>query len=130
METTTTQVLCDTGTISRYLTNKPEELEKITEINEESGFCISIVSRIELFNWLGLYRGLDKSERAVLLRSIKNIQVIHLNENISKLATEFSNRDMVAKPADLLIGATARYHNMRLYTLNKKDFVKFGLTLA
>jgi len=122
-------VLCDTGVISRFLTRVPDVVAKVADFGSES-LCISVVTRTELLNWLSHYRTLDKKTRMELLRGIKSFTPLHINEDISKIYTEFSDADMVAKLADLLIGATASHHKMPLYTLNKKDFVKFGLTLV
>jgi len=125
--TATAWILCDTGVISRYLTDVPGVVEKVVAIGK--GVCVSVVTRMELLNWLSNYRGLSKKERMDFLRRIKNLHVIHVSEAISELAMGFSDSDVVAKPADLLIGATASYHNIPLYTLNRKDFAKFGLSL-
>jgi len=126
---TDAEVLCDTGVISRYLTRVPEVLEKIMEIDPDN-IRISVVTRTELLNWLGNYRGLEKKTRVKLLREIKSLPIVHFNRDISEIYSTLSDRDMVAKPADLLIGATAKYHDMPLYTLNRKDFVKFGIQLV
>lgn len=123
-------VVFDTGIISRLLGRKQNKA--IFDKTEKIGFeniCISIITRVELFNWLSCYKELTKSERAKALKIIKAFPVIQINENISKIAQGFSDKDINAKPNDLLIGATAYYHGFSLYTLNKKDFNKFGIDL-
>jgi predicted nucleic acid-binding protein len=38
-------------------------------------------------------------------------------------------RNINSRPADTLIAATAIYHGLAVYTINKKDFRQLGVTL-
>ena len=58
--------LLDTGVLSRYLAKTiklPDEVILYA--------CVSVVTKIELYNWLSIHKEADKSERARILRSIK-----------------------------------------------------------
>jgi len=117
-------VLCDTGIISRYLTGEIDIVDKYTQLSEEYLINISIISRIELLNWLSGYVGLDTRQRTSFRKYIFNLSIIHINEPISKLAMTLSDKYITDKPADLLIGATAIYKDIPLYTLNTKHFIR------
>jgi len=126
--TKTAWILCDTGVVSRYLTGVPGIAEKVVAIGK--GICVSVVTRMELLNWLSNYRGLSPKRRMEVLKAIKKLHVIHVNEAISELAMGFSDSDVVAKPADLLIGATTYHYGLPLFTLNTKDFARLGVEMA
>jgi len=85
---------------------------------------------VELHNWLSGYRTVDKAERAEFLRNIRDFPVLHLNEEISRTALGYTDQDFSAKPADLLIGATAYHYGFLLFTLNTKDFARLGVEMA
>jgi len=121
--------MLDTGIVSRYLGKVPEVCEKVDGIGKDN--CrVSVVSRVELHNWLSGYRTVDKAERARLLREIRSFPVLHINEEISDNALVYANADLSAKPADLLIGATAYHYGFPLFTLNTKDFARLGVEMA
>jgi len=90
----------------------------------------SIVSRMELHNWLAGCRAVDKAERARLLREIRSFPLLRLNGEISRTALGYTDQDFSARPGDLLIGATAYYRGFPLFTLNTKDFVRLGVEMA
>jgi len=123
-------ILCDTGIMSRYFTRQQDIVEKITLFGGEDFLSISIITRIELHNWLSNYYNLDKTNRAKLLRKIKEIHVLHINEPISKIAIKHSDKYVTDHPADIFIGATAIHNEIPLYTLNTKHFLRMkGLKL-
>ena len=62
-------------------------------------------------------------------KTILKLPLIHLNEDISKLAVELSDKKPYSKPADTLIGATVLYYNLKIYTINQKDFRLIGVPL-
>ncbi len=115
------KVLCDTGVISRYFQNKNPYVSLIDEIGIEN-VLITPVVRIELQRWLSVYKGLSKAERRLYDKFIKSLPILHLNTNISKIALEISDKDNSLDAPDILIGATAIYHKIPLFTINKKHF--------
>lgn len=123
------KVICDTNIISRYLIGKnPEIITTIEKIGIENVYITPVI-RIELLNWTCLYDGLDTQTRKLFRKIIYMFPLIHLNENISKLAVELSEKKPHSKPMDTLIGATVLYYNLKIYTMNKKDFKLIGVPL-
>ena len=123
------KVICDTNVISRLLLgNNPEINTTIDEIGLENVYITPVI-RIELLNWLCLYQGIDRLKRNLFKKTILRFPLIHLNENISRLAVELSEQKPHSKVADTLIGATVLYYNLRIYTLNKKDFQLINIPL-
>ncbi|MDO4729499.1 MAG: PIN domain-containing protein [Bacteroidota bacterium] len=113
------KVICDTGVLSRYLSKQRTDI--INTIDNYIGvenICITSANRIELLNWLSGYRDLIKTQRAFLKKYILSIPLLHINESISKIATEISEKNINSKPVDTFICATARYHNIKIYTID------------
>lgn len=123
------KVICDTNVISRYLLGKYPEITAIIEEIGIENICITPIIRIELLNWICLYQGIDASRRNLFKKTILKLPLIHLNEDISKLAVELSDKKPHSKPADTLIGATVLYYNLKIYTINQKDFRLIGVPL-
>lgn len=111
-------IICDTNIISRYLQGNDKIVHTIDEVIERKNVCITPVVRMELFNWLSNYQNLDKVKRIKYKRFILNIPLVHLNEPISKLAVEISDKNINSKPSDILICATAIYHKLKIYTID------------
>ncbi len=122
-------VICDTGVISRYLLSTPLFEETVRLRIGTPNIRITPVIRIELLNWVSGFRQLTKSQRASMLRVIRTTPLLHITQGISELAVELSNRYINSKASDTLIAATALYHDLPVYTLNKKDFQPLGVTL-
>ena len=117
------KIICDTNVISRYILNSSTEITiTIEEIIGIENIFITPVIYIELMNWLAFYEGIEKTKRMQLKRLINSIPVVTLNEDICNLAMKLAFQNPHSKVADTLIGATAIYYNINIYTLNKKDF--------
>lgn len=116
------RVICDTGVLSRYFTNQRADIIEVIDnrIGIRNVFVTS-VNRIELLNWLSNYRYFNKSERAFLRSYILGIPLLHINEEISKIATEISEKNINSKPVDTFICAVALYYDLKIYTLDN-DF--------
>ena len=112
-------ILCDTNILLEvYKENNIiiEILKKIGQVN----IAISDVTCGEL-----LYGARNKTELKVIKNDINNLISLPINSDISKLAIllieKFSLSHNLSLP-DALISSTAIYHNVKLFTLNKKDF--------
>ena len=117
------KIICDTNVISRYILNSSTEITiTIEEIIGIENIFITPVIYIELMNWLAFYEGIEKTKRMQLKRLINSIPVVTLNEDICNFAMKLAFQNPHSKVADTLIGATAIYYNINIYTLNKKDF--------
>ncbi len=123
------KVICDTNIISRFLIGKHYEINETVNRIGLDNVCITPVIRMELLNWLCLYEGISKPLRNIYKKAILRFPVIHINENISKLALELSEKKPHSKPGDTLIGATAVYYKMKIYTINRKDFELISVPL-
>ena len=123
-------IICDTNVISRYILNSSTEITiTIEEIIGIENIFITPVIYIELMNWLAFYEGIEKTKRMQLKRLINSIPVVTLNEDICNFAMKLAFQNPHSKVADTLIGATAIYYNINIYTLNKKDFELIGAPL-
>lgn len=116
------KLICDTNIISEYLRGNEQIIEEIEKIGFEN-IAITPVIYIELLRWLSCYKGLSKEERKDYKDFFLGLKVIHLNEGISVLSVGISEKINSLEPADVLIGATAIYNDLPLFTLNKKHFL-------
>ena len=124
------KIICDKNVISRYILNSSTEITiTIEEIIGIENIFITPVIYIELMNWLAFYEGIEKTKRMQLKRLINSIPVVTLNEDICNFAMKLAFQNPHSKVADTLIGATAIYYNINIYTLNKKDFELIGAPL-
>jgi len=106
--------LIDTGVLARYYKKEIKLPDDIFLFG-----CISIVTKIELYNWLSNYR-IDATTRRETLKSIQNLKVI-----ISKLVEKYADKNLHIKIPDTIIGVTALYHDLELHTGDKNDFDVF-----
>ena len=124
------KIICDTNVISRYILNSSTEITiTIEEIIGIENIFITPVIYIELMNWLAFYEGIEKTKRMQLKKLINSIPVITLNEDICNFAMKLAFQNPHSKVADTLIGATAIYYNINIYTLNKKYCELIGAPL-
>jgi len=111
--------LIDTGVLSRYYLNEIKLPKELLFFG-----CISVVTKIELYNWLSNCR-MDAVKRRQTLKSIQNLKVIHFTEKISKLVESYADKNLHIKASDTIIGVTALYHDLELHTGDKNDFDVF-----
>ncbi|HHT9138484.1 MAG TPA: type II toxin-antitoxin system VapC family toxin [Candidatus Wunengus sp. YC60] len=91
-------------------------LEKIKPEN----ISLSSVTIMELY-----FGALSKKEVSKIKRVLLNFDILHLNESISQKAVELIegySKSHGLKIPDALIGATALYSGIKLFTYNDKDF--------
>lgn len=91
-------------------------------------FAVSVIVKFEI------YSGSTASQIPFWDAVFSNLQVISLDENVTNRAVEIykdlKKRNKIIEIADLLIGATAKAHDLKLATLNKKHFERIDdLTL-
>jgi tRNA(fMet)-specific endonuclease VapC len=106
------KIVLDTNILIEILKSNDEIVARLKKQNAE--YAISSISAMELF-----FGALNKSELAMLKKFVKSFEVLHIDEGISATALE-----LVAKYAkshhlhiaDALIAATAKNHNIKLYT--------------
>jgi predicted nucleic acid-binding protein len=79
------------------------------------------VVRAELF-----YGARDKHDLQEIVTDLEGLSVLSLSQQISEMAVNFVKTYCLSHKlefADALIASTAIFHNVELYTLNRKDFV-------
>ena len=80
-------VICDTNIISKLLQKNPDVVRNINNRGVEN-IAITPIIFIEIYRWLSLYKGIDKSQRLLYKRTLNDFKMLYLNEEISLLAME------------------------------------------
>jgi hypothetical protein len=120
-------VLCDTNILIELYKNNQNIISNLKKIGEEN-IAISSVTAGEL-----IFGALNKKELNTIKKDIETLVVLHINDIISikfiELMFKYSKSNGFAVP-DALIAASAIVNDVKLYTLNIRDF-KFidGLSL-
>jgi putative PIN domain protein len=115
------KVICDTNIISNYISGDRNTIKEIDKIGVEN-IAITPIIYIELLRWLSCYKGFTKEERKEYKSIFSSLKMLHLNEDISVLGIGISEQINSLEPSDVLIGASAVFYSLPLYTLNKKHF--------
>ena len=112
------KIVLDTNILIEILKDNKTILKKLESYNLV--FCISSITVMELY-----YGALNKAELFQLKKFILLFEVIEVNETISSISTElifeYSKSHNLSIP-DSLIASTAINSNLKLFTLNLKDF--------
>lgn len=96
--------------------------------NDYQDFGISVVTKYEILI------GAKPDKKAFWNQFLQNFQVFDFDDNCCVEATnihaDLKQRNQLIEIPDLFIGATAKYHNLKLATLNIKHFKRIsGLQL-
>lgn len=112
-------ILCDTNIIIEVYKGNQTIIDFLENIGQ-ANIAISDVTCAEL-----LFGARNKNELQIIKKDLKKLVVFSINEEISKnailLIEKFTLSNKLNLP-DALIASTAIYHDINLYTLNKKDF--------
>ena len=113
-------ILCDTNIfIEIYRRNDKVRTVLLEKIGYEN-IVISDVTRAELF-----YGAINKAELQMIRKDISRIPILHIDPYISKMAVDIVEKYCLSHRTDLedaLIAASAISYDIKLYTLNVKDF--------
>lgn len=113
-------ILCDTNIFIEVYRNNESIIQTIKHIGQQN-VAVSDVTRAELF-----FGARNKKELQAIRKDMDKLIVFPVDAFISdravKLVELYSLSHKLALP-DALIGATAIYHKIELYTLNVKDFI-------
>ena len=115
-------VICDSNIISAYLQKDEVIVENILYHIGIDKVAITPIIFIELYRWLSLYKGIDKNQRLKYKKFINSLNILYLNEDISRLAMDVIIQHDSLEPADILIGTTGVYYYVPIYTRNLKHF--------
>ncbi len=112
-------ILCDTNILIEFYKINPIVIQNLQHIGS-ANIGVSVITKAELF-----YGARDKTELSKIERHVTLCQCYGLNDAISALFIElmqsYSLSHKVSIP-DMLIAATAISNDLKLYTLNTKDF--------
>ena len=112
-------MLVDTDVLIWYMRGNPRSYKLIENLN---GFCISVVTYIELVQGMR-----NKRELIELRKAIRNwnCKIIHINEEISSKAMFYVERHYLSNSlqlADALVATTALVNGLTIITGNDKHF--------
>lgn len=112
-------VLCDTNIFIEFYKQNPEIISKLKDIGSDK-IALSVITSGEL-----LYGALNKKELNTIKKDSENLMLLNINDAISnkfiELMEKYSLSHKLAVP-DALIASTALIYDIKLYTLNLKDF--------
>ena len=116
--------LVDTDWVINYLNGHPQVIARLDELKEQ-GLAISVVSLAELYEGLFYSTDPEGNERD-LTDFLRGVAIIGIDIDTCKLFGRTRGRlraggNMVGD-FDLLIGATARQHDLTLMTNNRRHF--------
>ena len=112
-------VLCDTDVMIEYLKGNEQTKETLNDIGAEN-IALSSITIMELY-----FGVLNKRELGKIKETVEKLEILHINESISKKAVELIeeySKSYRLKIPDALIGATSLCHRIELFTYNIKDF--------
>ncbi len=112
------KIVLDTNILIEVLKGNQDIVQKLE--TSSFSYAISSISAMELY-----YGAINKTELFKLQKFVSLFEMLELSQSISKVATElifeYSKSHNLDIP-DSLIAATAIDNNLKLYTLNLKDF--------
>ena len=112
-------ILVDTNIFIEYYKNNPTICKALDNIDIRE-IAVSDVVCAELY-----FGARNKQELADIVADMKKLTVLTIFPQISKLAVDLVKQYCLShklKLPDAQIAATALFHNVELFTLNKKDF--------
>ena len=112
-------ILCDTNVIIETLKGDEKTIKIIERIGLEN-IAISSVTVMELY-----FGALNKRELNKIKKHLKALNVVHFDNNVSELAVsmiESYSKSHGLQIPDAIIAATALSLEIKLFTLNLKDF--------
>ena len=112
-------ILCDTNVIIETLKGDEKTIKMIERIGLEN-IAISSVTVMELY-----FGALNKKELNKIKKHLKALNIVHFDNDVSELAVsmiESYSKSYGLQIPDAIIAATALSLEIKLFTLNLKDF--------
>ena len=112
-------ILCDTNVIIETLKGDEKTIKVMESIGLEN-IAISSVTVMELY-----FGALNKRELNKIKKHLKALNIVHFNNDVSELAVsmiESYSKSHGLQIPDAIIAATALSLEIKLFTLNLKDF--------
>ena len=116
--------LIDTDWVVDYLKGREPAATTLPQLRQE-GLAISLITFGEIYE--GIYAGRDpKHQEDVFLRFLRRAQVLPLNRTMlrhfARIRSQLRAQGQLIGDLDLLIAATAIYHDLTLLTHNTRHF--------
>jgi len=112
-------IMCDTDVIIEILKGNEKIIKTIESIGLEN-IAISSITVMELY-----FGALNKKELDKIKKHLKALNIVHFDNDVSELAvsmTESYSKSHGLQIPDAIIAATTLLLEMKLLTLNLKDF--------
>ncbi len=112
-------ILCDTNVIIETLKGDEKTIKIVESIGLEN-IAISSVTVMELY-----FGALNKRELNKIKKHLKALNIVHFDSDVSELAVsmiESYSKSHGLQIPDAIIAATALSLEIKLFTLNLKDF--------
>ena len=112
-------ILCDTNIFIEIYRDNLEIIETVKSIGQQN-IAVSDVTCAEL-----LYGARNKKELQIIRKDLNKLVVLPIDVDISSLALQLIEKHSLSHNLslpDALIASTSICHNLKLYTLNIKDF--------
>jgi len=112
-------ILCDTDVIIEILKGNEKIIKTIESIGLEN-IAISSITVMELY-----FGALNKKELDKIKKHLKALNIVHFDNDVSELAVsmiESYSKSHGLQIPDAIIAATALLSELKLLTLNLKDF--------
>jgi tRNA(fMet)-specific endonuclease VapC len=121
--------LLDTDTISYFLKGIPEVEHEMQATFERDGILfLSVITYYEILN--GLFFKNAQKQLSSFQEFLKKCQILPLNNQIAELGAEIyadlRKKNQMIGHTDVLIGATALHHKMKIVTNNQAHFSRIS----
>ena len=112
-------ILCDTNIFIHAFNGNETTIAQMETIGLKE-IALSAITLMELYQGMG-----NKTELAQMKKKLRFYDIVQVDSHISKMAIELMesfNLSNSLQIPDAIIGATAIFYNIPLYTYNIKDF--------
>jgi predicted nucleic acid-binding protein len=120
------KVLIDTNILIEIIKSNVALITKFQELLGEHTFCINPTILAELL------QGAREKERAVIAKIVGSAVCLDITCETGRIAGELANKYSKSHSSitldDFIIAASAKQHNCKFWTLNKKHFPMFQKT--
>ncbi|MBW6534807.1 MAG: type II toxin-antitoxin system VapC family toxin [Mariniphaga sp.] len=115
------KLIClDTSILIDYYRKKNKAKTKFVELSKSYKFAISVITKLEILT------GVRDEQRDFWTKIFSKIQIIPLQEKDVEIASEIiqslTKRNKIIGLKDILIASTAIVNDLKIATLNIKDF--------
>ncbi len=124
--------LVDSDWVVDYLAGKQHAISLLSSVWPD-GIAISLIALGEIYE--GIYYGRDpQRSEAVFHLFLRSVDVLPLNRSImqrfARIRGDLRAKGQLIGDPDILIAATAIYHDLTLLTRNKKHFQRIPMLKA